>query len=560
MSFTAWFATLRRWLWLRNRRRLRRRELARALGYMEWCRRHDQPDASAMQDLRGRVADPLPRLTLHMAMDGATPAALQATLDSLQTQLHADWQLRLTGSGASAVLDWARQAQARDARVLAGPGAMPPAPWQGCTRPGDVWRPHALLLLAQSAGRDAATRLVYADHDTQDASGVRRDPVFKCDWNPELLWSHDFIGRAAFWRVAEAQPGPDGTHDFALRAAAALADDQVRHVPHVLLHCADPALDADTQAVGRHLARRGIAGECEHTRFGVRVRLALPARPPRVSLIIPTRNGLHLLQRCMDTLLRLTDYPDFEVVVIDNGSDDPACLRYLHSLAADARVRVRRDDGPFNFAALNNAAVADCRGGLLAFVNNDIEVIDGGWLREMASLALLPGIGAVGARLLYADRTLQHAGVILGIQGTCGHGLRRLLPDEGGYLGRARRLMGLSAVTAACLVVQREHFLRVGGFDAEHFAVAFNDVDLCLRLRAAGLRNLYTPHAVLVHHELSTRGSDGSGPRRERFLRERDAFRARWAALLDADPAYNPNLTLNDESFGLADPPRAGLW
>jgi O-antigen biosynthesis protein len=203
--------------------------------------------------------------------------------------------------------------------------------------------------------------------------------------------------------------------------------------------------------------------------------------------------------------------------------------------------------------------VQQCQGEYLVLLNNDIEVIDSDWLREMVSLAAQPSVGAVGARLLYGDRSVQHAGVVLGIGGGAGHVHKRLGELDGGYLGRGLQLQCLSAVTAACLVVRREHYLAVGGLDAESFAVAFNDIDFCLRLRAHGLRNLYTPHAVLLHHESVSRGKDNDKAKRPRFEAERERFVQRWGALLNHDPAYNPNLSLQAESFGLADPPRVSL-
>lgn len=563
---TAWTAA-RRWLWLLNRRRLHRRQRKRATAYADWCARYDTPGAPEF-DLLRRRAGSLPCLTLLLDLNGTATAALDATLDSLRAQLHADWALRLLGHGDAAVEAWAAAAQAADARVRRFAGieqAQADADWLAFTQAGDRWQPHALLLLAEAALKTGGeVGLAYADHDALDRDGQRCDPAFKCDWNAPLSWSHDWVGAPALWsgRMLRTAGNCMGAHDRLLKVGGALAAEAVRHVPHVLLH-RDPQAappQADAAAVSADLARRGIAGRTAATPFGVRIHLELPDPPPLVSIVIPTRNGLDLLRRCVGGLQTLTDYPRLEIVIVDNGSDDPECLRYLAELQRDdQRFRVRRDDGPFNYAALNNAAVAECRGDIVLLLNNDIEIVEAGWLREMVGLALLPGVGAVGARLLYEDHTVQHAGVILGILGGCGHGLRRLPPEDGGYLGRARRLMALSAVTAACLAVRREHYLAVGGLDTEHFAVAFNDVDFCLRLQAMGLRNLYTPHAVLLHHEQASRGSDASGARQQRFLREHEAFRQRWGRLLERDPAYNPNLTLDSEQFGLAEPPRVRL-
>jgi GT2 family glycosyltransferase len=313
--------------------------------------------------------------------------------------------------------------------------------------------------------------------------------------------------------------------------------------------------------VQAHLDRTGAHARAEAQTGidGVRVRFAVPQPAPLVSMVIPTRNGLDLLRPCVDSILRRSTYPAFEIIIVDNGSDDPACLAWMQQAAKDPRISIRRDDRPFNFSALNNAAVADARGEFIALVNNDIEVITPGWLEEMVSLAARPGIGAVGARLWYGDGTLQHGGVITGIGASAGHAHKKLTRGEPGMMGRAQRLQALSAVTAACLVVRREAYEQVGGLDEEAFVVAFNDIDFCLKLRAAGLRNVWTPFAELYHHESVSRGSDRHPSRKQRFERERAALQARWGAALARDPAYNPNLTLSNENFALADPPRVSL-
>ncbi len=560
-------AELKRWLWLTNRRRLQRRKQAARMPYDVWCARHDTLDDATVAALDARLANlaAKPPITVRVALDGASEQALAATFASLLAQRYPAWRLELTGQADGAATAWVQATAATDARVSVGASACVEgaATWLVPATAGDVWRAHALLLLAEAAVRSPAAQLVYADHDRIDAHGRRCDPAFLCDWNPELLLAGDCVGPAAMWRAARLKPvlaaGVRGAHDLVLRASCGLKAEEVVHVPNVLVHRSSEATDADAIAVAAHLDRLGRRGSAELTPAGVRVRFALPDPAPRVSIVIPTRNQLELLRRCIDSVHSLTDYPDFEIVVVDNGSDEPACLRYLQDLCATPGVRVLRDERPFNYAELNNAAVAQCSGDFIALLNNDIEVTEGGWLREMVSLTALPATGAVGARLLYGDRSVQHAGVFLGLGGGAGHGHKGLGEFDGGYLGRALQLQALSAVTAACLVVRRTHYDAVGGLDAAAFAVAFNDVDFCLRLSARGLRNLYTPHAVLLHHESVTRGRDSNAARRERFESERATFIARWGHLMDRDPAYNPNLTLRSEDFGLADPPRVSL-
>ena len=567
-------STIKRWLWLRNRQRLLRREAAKAPGYAQWCAAHDSPGEETRRALLAALVGAsarAPTITLQVVLEGATLDQLRATWASLCEQWYLDWRCVATGAAAPEVERWLQETARQDPRlrIVAEARAaewVATAQWVAAVAPGEQWRPHALALMALCIARRPDALLIYGDHDSLGADGRRCDPAFKPDWNPDWLLAGDWIQTALLWQGEHhrqiEQTRPRGAHDRLLRGTARVPASRFRHIAHVLVHrpAAAPPRDEDPAAVEQYLRALGEPARASATRWGVRVAFELPAPLPRVSIVIPTRNGVDLLRACVGSLLAKTAYPDYEIVIVDNGSDDPACLRYLAEVALrDPRVRVRRDDSPFNFAALNNAALADCTGAVLALVNNDIEVIEGGWLREMVSLALRPGVGAVGARLLFGDGSVQHAGVILGIGGAAGHSLRWWPGDAPGPMNRLQQMMQLSAVTAACLVVQRAHYLAVQGMDAEAFPVAFNDIDLCLRLGQRGLRTLYTPHATLYHHESMTRGSDRDPARRTRFELERERFVRRFGVLLQADPAYNPNLSLDDERFTLARPPRLPL-
>ena len=314
--------------------------------------------------------------------------------------------------------------------------------------------------------------------------------------------------------------------------------------------------EAGLRAVAEHLQRTGAQATAEPLPHGhYRVRWRLPEPAPRVSIIVPTRDRAALLQACVESVLGLTDYPDFELLVVDNQSEEPEALAYLAELERRSRVRVLRYAQPFNYSAINNWAATQATGSVLCLLNNDIEVIAPDWLREMAGQASRADIGAVGAMLYYPDRTIQHAGVILGIGGIANHAFQHLPAGSPGYCARALVAQNLSAVTGACLVVRRAVFEQVGGLD-EQLAVAFNDIDLCLRVRAAGYRNLWTPFAELVHHESVSRGADDTPDKRARFVGEVALMQARWGDLLREDPAYNPNLTLEATDFGFAFPPR----
>jgi GT2 family glycosyltransferase len=280
----------------------------------------------------------------------------------------------------------------------------------------------------------------------------------------------------------------------------------------------------------------------------------MPVEPivdaPPVSAIIPTRNQAQLLRSCIEGLAA-ADYPQVEIIVVDNGSDEPEALDYLARLEARG-CKVLRRPGPFNFSRLNNDAVQHTAGSMLCFLNNDVEMIDRSWLSLMVRQAMRPEIGAVGAMLLYPDHTIQHAGVYLGIGGGAGHAHRFLAENDPGYFERARLPQLVSAVTAACMVVARDKFLAVGGFEEALFPVAFNDVDLCLKLNSCGWQSFYEPRARLVHHESKSRGLDSWGPNRARFAGELAALKAKWHTDRGPDPFHHPQLSPYSEQFVVA--------
>ena len=336
-------------------------------------------------------------------------------------------------------------------------------------------------------------------------------------------------------QVGGYREGYEGSQDWdlILRVSELLGEEQVLHIPHVLYHwrvhagstasvvSAKPyAIAAGQRAVVDHIQRTGRSARV--TRIGKsghnQVRWVLPNPAPRVSIIIPTRDG-RLLDRCVDSLLDSTTYPDFEVVVVDNSSRSLPTLEYLH--ARDDRLTVIRDERPFNYAAINNYAVERTSGDVVCLLNDDTEVISGEWLTEMVSQLVQPGIGAVGAKLYYGDWRIQHAGVVLGVGGVAGHAYRMADRFSSGYFGNLQLAHRMSAVTAACIVVRREAWDQVEGLDETNLPVAFNDVDFCMRLREAAWEIVWTPYAELLHHESISRGPDNQGPRR-RSVRPRD--------------------------------------
>lgn len=572
-----------------------RRRTRGANDYSAWVKTYDvltDQDRKAIAE-RIDAMSSRPRFSVLMPTYNPDPVWLRAAIDSVRAQLYPDWEFCIAddASPSQEVRDILRTYAESDARIKVvfrpknghiseasnSALALATAPWVVLMDHDDLLSEHALFWMADCIIARPEARLIYSDEDKVDEKGQRSDPYFKPDWNIDLFRSQNMfshLGMLATDLVRDVggfRKGMEGSQDWdlVLRCVERLGPGQVAHVPRVLYHwrihaestarsmTAKPyAAVAGEKALSDHFVRTGVNATAEYVGFGYRVRYALPPQPPLVSLVIPTRNALALVRQCIESILRKTTYPNYEIIVVDNGSDDPAALAYLEALARKPNMRVLRDERDFNYSALNNAAVGVARGDLIALVNNDIEVISPDWLSEMVGLALQPGVGAVGARLWYPGMTLQHGGVVLGIGGVAAHANKGLPRGLNGYAGRAALIQSFSAVTAACLVVRKAAYQQVGGLDEVHLAVAFNDVDFCLRLVEAGYRNVWTPYAELLHHESATRGEDIAPEKRERFQRESGYMQERWRDLLQHDPAYNPNLTVDSEDFGYAWPPR----
>ncbi|MES9814080.1 MAG: glycosyltransferase [Candidatus Thiodiazotropha sp.] len=434
----------------------------------------------------------------------------------------------------------------------------------------------ALYFVAQEIILNPHAEIVYSDEDKLNNEEVRFDHYFKPDFNPDLMRSHNMIchfgvyKRSLVEKVGGMREGFEGAQDYDLALRCLREIDprkQVRHIPWILYHwraipestasggeAKSYAMDAALRAVKDDLEIRGLKAdvtESEYIDGMIRVRYQLPDSRPLVSIIIPTRNGEKLLRQCIESIRDRSNYKNIEFIIVDNQSDDQATLAYLTELDSQDAIKVLRYDHPFNFSAINNFAVEHASGELLCFMNDDIEVISPDWLGEMVSHGVRPEIGAVGARLWYPDDRLQHGGVVLGLGGVAGHAMKYSSKDNKGYMGRSVLIQNYTAVTAACLLLRRDVFDAVDGFDSEHLAVAFNDVDLCIRIYQAGYYNLWTPYAELYHHESASRGAEDTPEKQKRFSGEAEYMLEKYGPLLQRDPAYNPNLTRIAEDFSL---------
>jgi O-antigen biosynthesis protein len=469
------------------------------------------------------------------------PAGVAATITSLQAQAYPKWSLDVIASDATAPdLSGCRKLAAGDERVT----FIGPRPdWTEIARrnsaddrvgvldAGDLLPDYALAVLAERLAGSADLAVIYSDEDTVDADGAHRDPIFKPDWSPCLQAHAPYVGRLALVRADALDPGAGAVaalfHDDRTavdRILAGVAPAAVGHVRRVLYH--RPAGRAPAVASGP--PRASAAGE--------------KSAWPMVGIVIPTRDRADLLAECVRGLKDKTDYPAYEIVVVDNGSTAPDALALLRDLKSDPRLKVVERPGPFNFSGLSNDGAKATAAPVLAFVNNDVVVVDPGWLKPLVRFAVMPRIGVVGAKLLFPDGRLQHAGVVLGFGGIAGHLYRRMPADHPGYCNRLTTAHEVGAVTAACIAVERYKFEAVGGFDAENLPVDLNDMDLCLRISERGWASLWTPESVLVHLQSATRGIDPDPF--VLYRQERTYFVRRWAEKIRDDPYFHPALSL----------------
>jgi O-antigen biosynthesis protein len=554
----------------------------------------DSDRMAIKQDIDRLIYRPL--ISLIMPTYNSREKWLRLAIESVRRQLYSNWELCIaddasTESHARELLEEFRAIDARikvvfrkdNGHISAASNTaieMATGEYLAFLDHDDELSEHALYMVVAELNLHPDAELIYSDEDKLDEQGRRYDPYFKPDWNPALFLTQNFLCHLVVYRrrivedVGGFREGYEGSQDWdlAMRVSERISDKQIRHIPHVLYHwraiAGSTAFGTEQKKYVIEAQRLTLTSHFDRLRRSTailptadahwRVQYSLPAMP-LVTLIIPTRNGRELLQRCLDSIHQTSTYRPFEIIVVDNQSDDPAALRYLAELEKHGGVRILRYDAPFNYAAINNFAVEHAAGQIIGFLNNDVEVITSNWLEEMVSHAVQPEIGAVGAMLYYPDNTIQHAGVILGLggnPGVAGHPYQRQPLGRPVQALRGRLCQNFSALTAACLVVRRQVFEEVGGFDETNLAIAFNDVDLCLRFVERGYRNLWTPHAELYHFESASRGYEDTSEKQTRFKKECDYMHRRWGKLLANDPAYNPNLALDRDGFFLAFPPR----
>ncbi len=437
----------------------------------------------------------------------------------------------------------------------------------------DVLSPHALNEVALELESGPAD-IIYSDEDKISEKGGRFDPHFKSDFNFELVLSHNYISHLGVYRkslvdkIGGFRLGYEGSQDYdlLLRCIAEIDSSNIKHIPKVLYHWR--AIDGSTAQDASQKTYTGKAGlkalksavplidstwQVKQAELPNTYTVIRPvSNHPLVSIIIPTKDQKDLLKTCIDSILSKTDYQNYEIVIVDNGSIERSTKDYFSFLFDVKNIRVLKYSKPFNFSAINNYAVSKCENSeFVLLLNNDVEVINKGWLTEMVSIAQQSDVGCVGAKLYYSNDSIQHAGVVLGIGGVAGHSHKHFLQNDNGYFSRLKLRQDLSAVTAACLLVKKSIYLQVSGLNKSDLTIAFNDVDFCLKVKGLGLRNVWTPFAQLYHYESISRGSEDTPEKVARFTKEVNYMKATWGDSLLSDPYYNMNLTLENEDFTL---------
>ncbi len=552
--------------------------------YKKW-RRRNAPSDEALEKMRAEAAKfaHRPLISVIMPVYNTDAPLLHKALRSVEMQVYPGWELCIADD-CSTRADTRAELEAlasRSDRIkvkflpenagIAGASnaaiELAEGEFIALLDHDDELSPDALFEVAKLLAKYPDTDMVYSDEDKTDERGRHVEAFLKPDWSPELLLSNMYTSHLGVYRKALIQEiggfreGFDGAQDYDLVLRLTERTRRIRHIPKILYHWrisggstassysvqseAKSPEASSLRALGEALDRRGIEGAVEKGLFDGSFRVR-PAISPgaSVSIIIPTRDRPERLRRCIDSIEQKTDYPDYEIIIVDNRSVAKETGDYLSTIGSgDRRIRVIAYDAEFNFSAINNLAAADANGDFLVFLNNDTSVIEPGWLEAMLELSHLPDVAAVGAKLLYPDDTIQHAGVVLWHCGTAGHLHSRLPKDEHGYFGTADSIRDCSAVSAACMMVKKKVFHELGGFDTS-LSVSYQDVDFCLRALEADMRIVYTPFALLYHHESASTGIRSNEA-------EEVLFRKRWVEKIPLDPYYNPNFPSDRLDFRL---------
>lgn len=561
--------------------------------YTEWIRRYDSLTDDALSELR-RSIDSFPRrplISILLPTHNPNVEWLNEAIISVQRQVYPNWELCIADdcSKDTTIRPLLQKWVDLDVRIktvfrkdnghisAASNSALGIATgeWIALLDHDDLISEDALYYVAKCIIENNTVRLIYSDEDKIDECGRRNSPYFKCDWNPDLFLHHNMFchlgvyNRELVEKIGGFRRGLEGAQDYdlTLRCVELLDERQIVHIPRILYHWrshskstaqssyAKPySISAAEQALNEHFDRQGVKANSEFIGRGYRIRYDLPSPAPLVSLILFVGRSRKRLEKCVTSIIRKTTYPNYEIVLLSTGSEDSELSDYINSLAMLESVRVYTNSKMDSSHRLTNAVVDSIDGDIIGLIANDIEVISNNWLTELVSLAWLVGVGAVGAKLRDSDNNMHHGGYILGMgpNKIAGHSHSGVNADTPGYYGRLEGCSTISAVSSECLIIQKNIFVEVGGLGKYDCLSDFQGIDFCLRVRDSGYRNIWTPNA-----ELRTQTSEADrGGRVDDTLSAAEYMVHRWGELLKRDPAYSPNLTLNETDFSLAWPPR----
>jgi GT2 family glycosyltransferase len=570
--------------------------LLETVSYKNWYKLYDtisEQDIEIIRSLSHNLAYQ-PLFSVVMPVYNAPLKYLEKAIESVRNQAYTNWELCIADDKSTDknVLKLLKDYQKKDSRIkvvyrdvnghisLASNSALELASGDYIVLldQDDELRPHSLYMVAKAISENKNLQLIYSDEDKIDETGARFDPYFKTDWNKDLFYGQNMISHLGVYKhsiikkIEGFRQGYEGSQDYdlALRFIEHIQPDQICHIPHVLYHWRaikgstavavsnkNYAFEAGIKALSDHFKRTGQNAIVSSNRNNsYRIKWPLPEHPPLVSIIIPTRDKVETFATCVKSILTKTEYKNYQVLILDNNSEDVSTHEYYKELQAQYKnIKLYSYEDEFNFSAIINFGVRQSEAEVVVLLNNDTEVINKDWLGEMVSQSLREEIGAVGAKLFYPNDQIQHAGVFLHEGHPGNHIYLKRTKDDPGYFNKLNLVQNYCAVTAACLVIRKEVFLKAGGLDEENLKVAYNDVDFCLKVRELGYNNLWTPFAQLYHHESLSRGSDMSEKNWLRFKKEQSYMLSKWKDLVSKDPYFNPNLDINTNTTRYAFPP-----
>lgn len=546
------------------------------------------PDEAALEKQRHHHFEYSPLISVAVPAYRTPEKFLAQMIDSLLAQTYGNWELCIANGSPedSAMKKVLEEYTKKDSRIrvseltenkgIAGNTnaalEMAQGEFVGLLDHDDLLAPNALYEIVRALDEDRNLDAVYTDEDKVTTElDEHFQPHLKPDFNLDLLRSNNYIchffvvRRSIVQKVGGFCQEFDGAqdHDFIFRCIETA--EKVGHIPEILYHwrthkasTADNpaskmyAFDAGKRAIEAHLKRTGTEGIVSHTPdLGFfRVKYLVQGQP-LVSVIIPNKDEKETLKACIDSIREKTEYPNYEIIIVENNSTTDEIFQYYKELSQDPRIRLLRWKKEFNYSAINNYGVRHANGEYLLFLNNDVTVITPGWIKELLGVCQRPEVGAAGVKLIYPDNTIQHAGCVIGLGGIAGHMFVDMPANRTGYLHKASILQDMSAVTAACMMMKRTAFEEAGGF-TEKLSVAFNDVDLCLKVRKNHKLIVYDPYVQLYHMESKTRGAEDNKEKVRRFQEEIEYMRCQWIDILKkGDPYYNKNLSLTKWNYSL---------